>query len=136
MAKQRTSVYSPGKRTDAWLKIKARQTIECLIIGYTRGTGDREKTFGALHVGQNENGSMKYVGKVGTGFNDAALRDIFAALRELEPVKKPVKEKLDDDSQSVWVDAKLICEVQYASTTKEGLLREPVFLRLRPDLSE
>jgi bifunctional non-homologous end joining protein LigD len=135
MAKQRTSAYSPGKRAEAWLKIKARQTIECLIIGYTKGTGDREKTFGALHIGQKENGTLKYTGKVGTGFNEVSLRDIFAQLKKLEVVKKILKEKLDDDSQSIWVDGKLICEVQYVSTTKEGLLREPVFLRLRPDLA-
>jgi bifunctional non-homologous end joining protein LigD len=135
MAKLRTGVYSPGRRAEAWLKVKARQTIECLIIGYTKGTGDREKTFGALHIGQMENGALKYAGKVGAGFNDGSLQDISVALKKLNAMKKPVKEKLDDESQSVWVDAKLMCEVQFASTTKEGLLREPVFLRLRPDLS-
>src|ERR1041384_5224512 len=52
MAKQRQSIYQPGKRSDAWLKIKARQTAGCFIIGYTRGKGDRESSLGALHLAQ------------------------------------------------------------------------------------
>ena len=56
MAKQRASTYQPGKRSESWLKIKTRQTVECLIIGFSKGKGDREKTFGALHLAQLENG--------------------------------------------------------------------------------
>src|SRR5262245_22562863 len=52
MAKQRNSTYLPGKRSDSWFKIKTRQTVECVIIGYTRGKGDRETNFGALHLAQ------------------------------------------------------------------------------------
>jgi len=134
MAKLRHSTYLPGKRADSWLKIKARQTTECVIIGYTRGKGERDRAFGALHLAQRNGGELKYVGKVGTGFDDRLLQSIFAALEQLTTIKRPVKEKPLDEAQSVWVEPKLMCEVQFASWTKDGMLREPVFVRLRPDL--
>jgi DNA ligase D-like protein (predicted ligase)/DNA ligase D-like protein (predicted polymerase)/DNA ligase D-like protein (predicted 3'-phosphoesterase) len=135
MAKKRDSTYVPGKRSDAWLKIKTRQTVECVIIGYTKGKGDRETNFGALHIAQRHGDELKYVGKVGTGFDDDSLRTVSAEVQNLPTIKRPVKEKPLDDARSVWVEPKLMCEVQFASLTPDGMLREPVFVRLRPDLA-
>jgi len=135
MAKQRGSTYQPGKRTDAWLKIKTRQTIECAIIGYTRGKGDRQGRFGALHLAQANGKELKYLGKAGTGFDDHSFKAVSDALEQLTSIKRPVKERPLDDARSIWVEPKLMCEVQFASLTKDGLLREPVFIRLRPDLA-
>ena len=143
MAKQRQSAYLPGRRSDAWLKIKARQTVECIIIGYTRGKGDRTGSFGALHIAQATDPSklksggrvLKYVGKVGSGFDDRSLKAVMAELDKLERGKRPIPEKPVDDARSIWLKPSLLCEVQFASRTNEGALREPVFLRLRPDLS-
>ena len=134
MAKQRNSIYQPAKRSDAWLKIKARQTAECVIIGYTRGKGDRESAFGALHLAQAVSDEWKYVGKVGSGFDDDALKAVAAEVKKLKTIKRPIKEKPLDDARSVWIEPQLACEVEYASLTPDGMLREPVFLRLRPDL--
>jgi DNA ligase D-like protein (predicted ligase)/DNA ligase D-like protein (predicted polymerase)/DNA ligase D-like protein (predicted 3'-phosphoesterase) len=136
MAKQRNSVYLPGKRSETWLKIKTRQTVECLIIGYTRGKGDRESTFGALHLAQNGDGELKYIGKAGSGFDENQTKAVFEELEKLTKIKRPLKEKTPDDSRSIWVEPKLICEVAFASKTPDGLLREPVFIRLRPDLTQ
>jgi bifunctional non-homologous end joining protein LigD len=135
MAKQRNSVYAVGKRTDSWLKIKTRQTTECVIIGYRRGKGDRESTMGSLHLAQLTEGELKYVGKAGSGFNESSLKAVFSEVANLPRIKRPIKERPLDDTQSIWVEPKLMCEVQYASITKDGALREPVFLRLRPDLT-
>jgi len=135
MAKQRNSTYQPGKRSDAWLKIKTRQTTECLIIGYTQGKGDRQASFGALHLAHADGEGLKYIGKVGSGFDDQSIKAVFAELEKLTRIKRPVKEKPLDDARSVWVDPRLICEVSFASWTADGLLREPVFVRLRPDLA-
>ncbi len=134
VAKERHSAYLPGKRSECWLKIKTRQTLECAIIGYTRGKGDRETNFGALHLAQSNAGELKYVGKVGAGLDDHLLKTISAELKQLATVKRPVKEKPLDDARSIWVEPKLMCEVEFASLTKDGMLREPVFIRLRPDL--
>jgi ATP-dependent DNA ligase len=134
MAKQRNSSYQPGKRSDAWLKIKARRTAECVIIGYTRGKGDRESAFGALHLAQAVSDEWKYVGKVGSGFDDDSLRSVAGEVKKLKTIKRPINEKPLDDARSVWIEPQLACEVEYASVTPDGMLREPVFLRLRPDL--
>ena len=134
MAKERTSTYQVGKRSPQWLKIKTRHTADCVIIGYTQGKGNRQQAFGALQVAEIDKSGLKYVGKVGTGFDDKMLRSIFQDLKKLKETKRPIKEKPLDDSATTWVEPKLMCEVQYASFTKDGMLREPVFLRLRPDL--
>ena len=109
--------------------------MECLIIGYTRGKSDREASFGALHLAQKNGDELKYLGKVGSGFDDHSLRAVFGELQKLATIKRPIKEKPLDDARSVWIESKLMCEVEFASLTKDGLLREAVFLRLRPDLT-
>ena len=134
MAKQRNSAYLPGKRGESWLKIKTRQTIECTIVGYTQGKGDRETSFGALHLAQANGDRLKYVGKVGAGFDDFSLKAVSSELKKLRTIERPVKEKPLDNARSLWVEPKLTCEVQFASVTQDGMLREPVFVRLRPDL--
>ena len=135
MAKLRQSPYLPGRRSDAWLKVKARRTAECIIVGYTPGRGDRASAFGALHLAQQADGGLRYVGKVGTGFDDNALRQLSALLRKLESGPRPVPARPPDTARSIWLRPSALCEVEYASRTRDGTLREPVFLRLRPDLS-
>jgi bifunctional non-homologous end joining protein LigD len=136
MAKERNSRYRAGTRSGQWLKIKKRQTMECLIIGYTKGKGDRRNLFGALQLGRREDGVIRYMGKVGTGFDEKSMKEIFTCLKNIKQVKRPIPEKPLDDAQTIWIEPKAICEVQFASLTRDGMLREPVFLRLRPDLVE
>ena len=64
------------------------------------------------------------------------MKETFTLLKGLKQIKRPISEKPLDDAQTVWVEPRAICEVQFASLTKDGMLREPVFLRLRPDLAE
>lgn len=142
VAKERDSPYLPGKRSSAWLKVKVRRTLECLIAGYTTGKGDRSRTFGALHlvrpVKGNDNGGngqgFDYLGKVGGGFDDKLLKSVLKAVHRVDEAKRVVAHKPVDDAETTWVEPSLWCEVQYASLTNAGTLREPVFLRLRPDL--
>ncbi len=135
MAKKSSSVYTPGRRSDAWLKVKTRRTMDCRVVGYTQGKGDRAKTLGALHIAEERDGEWKYLGKVGTGFDDRTLAAVAAEVKALKESKRPFKEKPIDDNVSVWVEPKLWCEVQYASVTPNGTLREPVFVRMREDLA-
>ncbi|HET6272734.1 MAG TPA: non-homologous end-joining DNA ligase [Bacteroidota bacterium] len=134
IAKEKTSTYQPGKRSAQWLKIKTRQTVDCVIVGYTKGKGDRETLFGALQIAVVEDGNLKYVGKVGTGFDAKLMKEIFSNLKKQKQVKRPIKEKPLDESSTTWIEPKLVCEVQYASLTKDKMLREPVFVRMRLDL--
>jgi len=134
MAKRRASTYQPGKRSDAWLKIKSRRTMDCVIIGYTKGKGDRAATFGSLQIAEPTDGGLRYLGGVGTGFDTRTLESVAEEVRAVEEAKKPVSEKPQDPKNTVWIIPRLFCEVQYASLTPNGTLREPVFLRMRPDL--
>lgn len=143
VAKQRQSPYLPGKRTDAWLKIKTRRTTECVIVGYTPGKGERAGTLGALHLAQpaepatsnGVGGELKYVGKVGAGLDERLLTTLTRELDKLAIPARPIREKPMDATRSIWVSPLLFCEVEFASWTPDGALREPVFLRLRPDLT-
>lgn len=108
--------------------------MDVVIIGYTPGKGDRSQTFGALHIAEQTDKGLRYLGKVGTGFDDKLLHSIDAEIRKLKTIPKPIREKPLDEKSSTWIEPKLVCEVQYASFTKDGMLREPVFLRMREDM--
>lgn len=135
MAKQKTSKYLPGKRSDSWLKVKVRQSSECVIVGYTKGKGERGTTFGALHIAEKtSDGELQYRGKAGTGFDDALMKEISRELKKLKEIKKPVKEKVLDEKTTTWVEPVLMAEISYSKLTPDKMYREPVFIRMRPDL--
>lgn len=135
MAKEKESKYYPGKRSDVWLKIKIRKTSECVIIGYNKGKGNRSTTFGGLHLAEREGSKLIYRGKVGTGFDDSTIKELVNQIKKLKPIKKPVEGKVLDEKVSTWVEPKIMIEVSYASLTPDKNFREPVFVRLRPDLT-
>jgi bifunctional non-homologous end joining protein LigD len=136
MAKKRESKYLPGRRSDCWYKVKVRQGSEVLVIGYTQGKGDRGQTFGALHIAEKINNELHYRGKVGTGFDDATMNDIFKNLKKV-PVLKTISVigELLDKKTSTWLEPNLIIEVSYSKLTPDNMFREPVFIRQRLDLS-
>ncbi len=134
MAKRKEGRYLPGKRSDNWLKIKVRNSVECLVIGYTKGKGNRAKTVGALHIAERINGELVYRGKVGTGFTDKIIQEIVDEISQLKEIKKPVKGKVLEEKSSIWVEPVLFVEISYAMITSQGIYREPVFIRMRPDL--
>jgi bifunctional non-homologous end joining protein LigD len=136
MAKRRDSKYLPGRRSDSWYKVKIRQTSEVFVVGYTQGKGGRGATFGALHVAEKVGDKLQYRGKVGTGFDDATMREILKLMKKAETVEKPsVEGNLLDVKTTVWLAPTLIAEVSYASLTSDKIFREPVFVRIRPDIS-
>lgn len=136
MAKQKDSKYFPGKRSDSWLKIKVRQTAECVIIGYTKGKGDRGDTFGALQIAERVGDDLEYRGKVGTGFDTPTIKEVLKALKKVEVLKKPpTTGAFVDPKLTTWLDPVVIAEIGYAKKTPDKMFREPVFVRLREDLS-
>jgi ATP-dependent DNA ligase len=134
MAKRKDGRYFPGRRSDSWLKIKIRNTADCVVIGYNQGKGNRKDAFGGLHLAQWEGETLVYRGKVGTGFDDATIKDIFSRIKKLKEIRKPVEGKVLDEKVSTWVEPKIMLEVTYASLTPDKNFREPVFVRLREDL--
>jgi bifunctional non-homologous end joining protein LigD len=133
VAKRIGSPYLPGRRTDAWRKIKLRTSTDCVILGFTPGQGGRGTTFGALLVGALYDGELRWIGQVGSGFTDAMLTSI---LEELAPLVRPepAVEDLRAVKGAVFVEPALVCEVAYLEITKtEGKMRAPSFVRMRPD---
>jgi bifunctional non-homologous end joining protein LigD len=126
--------YVPGRRTKDWRKIKATNQQDCLILGWTPGTGSRGATFGALLLGAYRDGELMWIGQVGTGFTDGVLGDLVKHLTALEQAEPPIA---DPDLASVkgarWVRPELVGEVEYLEMTRVGKLRAPSFKGLRPD---
>ena len=135
VAKEPGARYYPGRRSRAWLKVKVKQSDDCVILGFTEGKGDRKGLFGALHIGYYDDGELLYRGKVGTGFDGKLLTSIHTQLVKLPAVERPVTEKPADDAETTWVEPRLFCEVRYSQLTGNGTFRDPVFVRLRPDLT-
>lgn len=135
MAKRADSKYMPGRRTDLWLKVKIRESAEAVIIGYTPGKGNRGQTFGALHIAERIGSALHYRGKVGTGFDDATMKEISDVLKKVKTTPKPdVTGKLLDEKISTWLEPVTVAEISYSKLTPDNMFREPVFIRLRPDL--
>lgn len=132
MAKRAASVYHTGKRSRQWLKIKTRLTQEAVIAGFTEPRGGR-KDFGALVLGVFDKNELTFVGHTGGGFDARKLRDIRARLTPLIRKTSPFKTAPKTNMPVTWVTPALVCEVQFHGWTAEGLLRQPVFLRMRED---
>jgi bifunctional non-homologous end joining protein LigD len=132
MAKKKTSPYEPGVRNGNWLKIKKLRSCDCVIFGYTKGTGARAKTFGALLLGlYDDEGNPVYVGKVGTGFSADTLQTLAEAFRTLEADSAPFTVDIPDEV--TWLKPKLVGEIGYQVVTRDVRLRMPRFLGLRDD---
>ena len=135
VAKRRDSTYGPGTRSRLWLKIKSVQDQEFVVGGYTQGTGARSATFGALLVGFYDHGELRYAGRVGSGFDNATLRELHDSLSHLHADEAPFARDPELEKGDLrWVRPELIARVKFAQWTEEGRLRAPVFLGLRPDL--
>ncbi|GAB4322000.1 MAG: DNA ligase D [Dehalococcoidia bacterium] len=134
VAKRLDSAYQKGRRSPAWRKIKSRTTGDFVVGGYSRGEGSRAASFGGLLLGDYDpEGNLTYCGRVGSGFTDAALRDVLARLEPLRVEGSPFAGDVPDAQRVTFVRPELVVEVEYAERTSAGLLRAPVFLRVRQD---
>lgn len=136
VAKKADAPYRTGRSKD-WLKVRALTTDDFLIVGWTEPGGSRPG-FGALHLAQyGPRGELVYVGSVGTGFSEVLLRDLHAQMAELERdtpcFSGDVPRARGRARAHHWVTPELVCEVRYREFTEQGLLRHPVFTRLRDD---
>lgn len=132
MAKKSDSAYHIGKRTSDWLKIKNHKTADVIIAGFTKPTGARQH-FGALILAVYDGKKLKYIGHTGTGFTNQGLHDLYGKLKPLIVKKSPFGEEIRTNMPATWVKPKLVVEVKFTELTREGSLRIPVFLQLRPD---
>ncbi|MBX9790891.1 MAG: non-homologous end-joining DNA ligase [Pirellulales bacterium] len=123
-----------GRRSTSWLKIKCRNEQEFVIGGYTEPSGSRVG-FGALLLGYYEAGSLRYAGRVGTGFDTARLRELIERLRQIEQRESPFADLSRGPKGTHWVKPALVAQVSFGNWTGDHLLRQPVFHGLREDKS-
>ena len=151
IAKRKDSRYQPGLRSESWLKIKPRKTVDCVIAGYTPGHGGRSPAFGALILGLYEEGGafqvaggsadlprkkkglhLIFIGKVGSGFSDRDLTQLMETFKDLE-TSQPQLPEAGRHETVIWLRPLLVCEVAYQNVTRERKLRIPSFIRIRTD---
>jgi len=132
MAKDGKSPYRVGKRSNEWLKIKRTLQDEAIIVGITKPKGSRAY-FGALLLARYEGNDLKYIGNCGTGFSEAALKELYAQFKEGFTDSSPITEKIKTVDKVQWLVPKFIAQVKYTEVTGDGYLRHPVFLGLRID---
>jgi bifunctional non-homologous end joining protein LigD len=140
MAKRAQSRYEPGRRSRDWLKVKpGKQRQEFVIAGYTKGQGRRAGRLGALILAANRGGELHYVGNCGTGFTEAEIEKLMKLLKPLERPTSPFpavpKMPRIRKGDVVWVEPKLVCEVEFVEWTHDGHLRAPSYQGLREDKS-
>src|SRR6266446_7695536 len=145
IGKLHNSVYEPGRRSGAWIKLKCVNEQEFAIGGYTPPAGAR-KHFGALLVGYYDKDRLLFAGKVGTGFDAKLLSTLHKKMRAEERSTCPFADLPSKQNgewvqgitpgemrKYTWVNPKFVCQVKFAEWTRDGKLRQPVFLGLRQD---
>jgi DNA ligase D-like protein (predicted ligase) len=120
VAKRRNSVYEPGKRSGAWVKIKGTHELLCAIIGYEPS---EERGMRSLIIAAPVEGELQWVGQVGSGIT-AKMHDKLLSLLEARRCKQPI---VPCTIKGRWVVPDLYCTVSYLEWTKTGKLRGPVF---------
>jgi bifunctional non-homologous end joining protein LigD len=130
VAKDLSSPYV-GARSSYWLKVKVHQEDEFVVAGYTKPTGTR-KHFGALLLGAYDGARLRYVGKVGTGFDRTTLAALHKRFQPLV-IARAVLADPPRDRGLVFLAPRLIAQVSYQEWTADSKLRQPVFLGLRED---
>ncbi|MFC6338148.1 DNA ligase D [Pseudomonas sp. CCM 7891] len=133
IGKRAGSPYRSTRSTD-WIKLKCRLQQEFVIVGYTRPQGSRSG-FGALLLAVNDECGLVYAGRVGTGFNQASLKNIREKLKPLERDASPLEKPLTNAQArgAHWVEPRLVAQVQFYEWTREGVVRQAAFAGLRTD---
>jgi bifunctional non-homologous end joining protein LigD len=131
IAKRANAPYRAGRSPD-WLKFKCVTEQEFVIGGYTDPAGSRTG-FGALLVGYYDDGRLRYAGKVGTGYSREVLRDLGARLARLERPRPPFTNDGLPGRSAHWVEPRLVAQIGYTEVTRDGRLRHPRYIGLRPD---
>lgn len=126
------SKYCAG-RSAGWVKLKTTREIDAVIGGFTAPRGSRA-FFGAVLLGVHEKGKLRFIGGAGSGFNQATESAVSAQLRPLVTGKRPFSSTPDTREKATWVEPALVARVKFTEWTRDGRLRAPVFLGLRPDL--
>jgi bifunctional non-homologous end joining protein LigD len=137
MAKRLESRYVQARRTRDWLKVKTHGRQEFVVAGYTAGSGRRVGTFGSLVLAVNDENGLRWVGNVGTGFNDAEIRRLLKlfkpSVRKDPPLAVVPKMPRVRKSDVTWLEPRFVAEVEFSEWTHDGHIRQPSYKGLRED---
>jgi bifunctional non-homologous end joining protein LigD len=133
VAKRLDTRYEPGRRSGAWLKIKNTLRQEMVIAGWLPGEGRRTDRIGALLAGVYEDGKLRYAGRVGTGFTEKTLDDLRRRMAPLKRDTNPFDIAPKLPRQAVFVEPRLVAEIEFREWTTERVMRAPSFKGLRDD---
>jgi bifunctional non-homologous end joining protein LigD len=133
VAKRLDSRYEPGRRPGSWLKVKNTLRQELVIGGWLSGEGRREKRIGALLMGYFDNDELVYAGRVGTGFSEKTLDEMAKLLEPLRRERSPFTAGPRLPREAVFVEPRLVAEIEFREWTTEGVMRAPSFKGLRED---
>ncbi len=135
VAKRADSTWEAGRRSRSWLKLKVPRVAHLVVVGWQTGRGSRQR-LGSLTLAWLRDGDLVYAGSVGSGLDEATIDHL---LQRLEPlrVEEPGFAELPEarPRESHYVRPELVCDVRFTEVTSVGVLRQPVFAGLRPDLS-
>ena len=134
VAKRLESIYQPGVRSRDWVKVKMVARQELVVGGWMPGKGKRRQSIGALLLGVYETGGvLRYIGRVGSGFDEEDLRRLSRLLAPLERASTPFGAGEKPPRGAVFCEPRLVVEVEFTSWTSAGSLRHPVYKGLRED---
>jgi len=136
VVKRLDSVYEPGARPGSWLKVKNQLRQEVVVAGWKPGQGNRAGLVGSLLVGvHSPSGSLLYSGHVGTGFSDPVLRMLTSRLDALRRPDSPFDGPVPPEyaRPAVWVEPRLVIDVEFHRWTRAGRMRAPAYRGLRDD---
>ncbi|HEX6588585.1 MAG TPA: DNA ligase D [Longimicrobiales bacterium] len=135
ISKRASSRYAETRSKD-WLKVKCLRRQEFVIGGWSEPTGSRESLGSLVLAVHDDDGALRYAGRVGTGFDNRTLRMLYQRLRPLErktPALKGAPRSAGGGRAIHWVDPELVAEVAFTEWTGDGVVRHPSFQGLRED---
>jgi bifunctional non-homologous end joining protein LigD len=132
IAKRTDSLYEPGVRSKAWLKLKIEHRQELVVGGWTEPRNTREH-IGAILLGYFDGDRFIYVGHTGGGFTRAGLKDMYRRLARLERKTSPFEHPPRTNERAHWTRPEVVVEVKFNEWTADGKLRQPIFLGVRDD---
>lgn len=130
IAKRANSRYQSGRSTD-WLKLKCSRGQEFVVGGFTEPAGSRVG-LGALLLGYYDGDRLRYVGKVGTGFDHRTLLALRTRLDGLGTREPPFADHVRE-GRAHWTEPVLVAQIAFTEWTRDGMLRHPRYLGLRDD---
>jgi bifunctional non-homologous end joining protein LigD len=123
-----------GNRTPLWIKLKVLNELNAVILGWTAPRRTRQY-FGALVLGLYDQKELKFIGSVGTGFDQKTQKAILAQLEKLKVPRSPLREPPTLREKVEWVRPALVARIKFANWTDDDHLRAPVYLSLSKDRS-